>query len=961
MPIPILTTKLYTPAPRTGVVPRTRLIERLNEGLARGCKLTLVSAPAGFGKTTLVGAWAAGDGRYKPKSRTVAWLSLDEGDNDLARFIAYLVAALQTILPGIGEGVLAAFQSPQPPPTESILTALLNEISAFSIGAAKCGDANLNSFILVLDDYHLIDSEPIDGALTFLLDHLPPQMHLVITTREDPHLPLARYRARGQLTELRAADLRFTSSEAAEFLNQVMGLSLSMEDITALETRTEGWIAGLQLAALSMQSCQDTASFIQSFTGSHRYVLDYLVEEVLQRQPEQIRSFLLQTSILDRLCGSLCNAVCSSGTAITDHENSKAMLDTLERGNLFVIPLDDLTSAAGAHHWYRYHHLFAEVLRTFLDESCSDQVPTLHRRASIWFEQNDLLADAIRHAFTAKDFERAADLIEKVWLEMDLSYQSATWLTWAKALPEEIIRARPVLCVGCAWALLAVGEIENSETRLRDAERWLDPAGNPSSHSSASPVVVDKAEFRVLPASIAAARAYRALAMEDIPGTKMYANQALALVADNETIHRTQATALLGMAEYAEGNLPAAEQQFLKFQALMWKANDIANAISITYILSDIMLVQGRLREVVSAYQQSLQLAAKRGATSFLGASDLYRGLSEVLCELGDLEGAEQQLQTAQRLGERNVLTGWPHRLCVAQARIKEAQGDAAGALALLDEAERQHIRNPLPDRPISALKARVWARHGMLTEALSWVREQNLTPADELSYLREFEHITLARVLVARYQTNRAEGDLQSALELLDHLQKAADEGGRNGSLIEILILQAMAHQAQGDQTRAFASLEGALALAESEGYVHVFVDEGEAMRSLMRLMLEEHAHHRDLPLRGYVNKLLAAFPHRDSTSGSTTIQHKLDNAQPAALIEPEVRPAKNKLVEPLSERELEVLKLLRSELSGPEIAQQLVVSLNTLRTHTKNIFTKLGVNNRRAAILRAEELDLF
>jgi LuxR family maltose regulon positive regulatory protein len=544
---------------------------------------------------------------------------------------------------------------------------------------------------------------------------------------------------------------------------------------------------------------------------------------------------------------------------------------------------------------------------------------------------------------------------------MDLSYQSATWLAWAKVLPEDIIRVRPVLCVGCAWALLAVGEIEASETRLRDAERWLEPADQQAENSSARMVVVEKAEFRVLPASIAAARAYRALALEDIPATKMFASQALALVSDDETVHRTQATALLGMAEYAGGNFHAAEQQFLKFQAMMWKADNVANAISITYILAEIMLIQGRLQEAVSAYRQSLKLAADRGAFSFLGASDLYRGLSEVLCEQGDLEGAAQQLQTAQKLGERNVLTGWQHRLCIAQARIQEALGDAAGALALLDEAERQHVRNPLPDRPIAALKARAWARHGMLTEALSWVREQNLSPDNDLSYLREFEHLTLARVLIARYKTSQSEGDLQSALELLDRLLKAADEGGRSGSLIEILILQSLAlqapiawqaplaHQAQGDQTRAFASLERALALAEPEGYVHIFVDEGEAMRSLLRLMRKEQAHHRDLRLRGYVDKLLAAFPNRDIDRGSATIQQNFDLVRQVPLIES------------LSEREIEVLKLLRSELSGPEIAQQLIVSLNTLRTHTKNIFAKLGVNNRRAAVRRAEELDLF
>ncbi len=915
MPAPVLATKLYIPLPRPGIVSRLRLVEKLNEGLAAGRKLALISASAGFGKTTLVGEWIGSCGQ------PVAWLSLDEGDSDPSRFLTYLIAALQTIVvrqsPGgnIGAGALAVLQSSQPPSTESILTILLNEITTIS-----------DSLILVLDDYHVIDSQPVDQALLFLIEHLPPQMHLVIATREDPRLPLARLRARSQLTELRADDLRFTFAEAAEFLNQVMGLNLSAEDIAALEARTEGWIAGLQLAALSMHNRQDAANFIKSFTGSHRFVLGYLVEEVLQRQTEHIRSFLLQTSILDRLCGPLCNV-------ITDQEDGKAMLEALERGNLFVIPLDD------QRRWYRYHHLFAEVLQAFLEEAYSEQVPTLHRKASVWFEQNDLPGEAIRHALAAKYFERAADLIEGVWLGMDLSYQSAAWLVWAKALPEEVILARPVLCVGCAWALLAIGEIEASETRLRDAERWLDPAENPSGHSSAGMVVVDKAEFRVLPASIAAARAYRALALEDIAATKMYASQALALVPEDEFVHRTQATALLGMAEYAEGNLPAAEKQFLKFQALMWQANDIANAIGITYILANILQVQGRLREAVSTYRQSLQLAAKRGAPVFLGASDLYRGLSELLCEQGDLDGAAEHLQTAQQLGERGALTGWPHRLCIAQARLKEAQGEPAGALALLDEAERQYVRNPLPDRSIGALKARTWLRQGRVAEALEWACEQSLNSDDELSYLREFEHLTLARLLVAQFRINPSEAGLEVALGLLERLLHAAEEGGRKGSVIEIKVLQSLAHQAQGDLQRALAALECALTLAEPEGYVRTFVNEGEAMRSL----IEKLSHKRDHSLSGYVHKLLAAFE------------------QPAAAPNSAITQQKSGVIEPLSERELEVLRLLRSELSGPEIAQRLVVSLNTLRTHTKSIFHKLGVNNRRAAIRCAEELDLF
>ncbi len=907
MPAPLLLTKLYIPPSRPNIVLRPLLVERLNEGLSG--KLTLISAPAGFGKTTLVSEWVAGC------NQPVAWLSLDEEDNDPTRFLTYFIAAVQTITTNIGAGALAMLQSSQPPPTEPILTTLLNDIATIS-----------GSFILVLDDYHVIDSKPADQVLAFLVEHLPPQMHLVIATREDPSLPLARLRARGQLAELRAADLRFTPAEAVDFLNRVMGLNLSAQDIAALENRTEGWIAGLQLAALSMQNRQDTAGFIKSFTGSHRFVLDYLVEEVLQRQPEHVRSFLLQTSILDRLSGPLCNV-------ITDQEDGKAMLEALERGNLFVIPLDDRRQ------WYRYHHLFAEVLQAYLREKQPDLVSTLHRRASLWYEQNDLPAEAIRHALAAKDYDRAAELIERVWLAMDISYQSATWLGWVKALPEEMIRARPVVSVGYAWALLNGGELEASEARLRDAERWLEPAKAQAENSTARMVVVDETEFRSLPASIASARAYRALALGDISGTKKYARQTLALVPEHDSIRRTQATALLGLAEYASGDLRSAEQEMLKFQAMMWQANDIANAIGITFILANIKLVLGRLHEAVSAYRQSLQLAEKRGLPSFLGVSDMYRGLSELLCEQGDLEAAAQHLQTAQQLGEQGALTGWPYRLCVAQARMKEAQGDLAGALVLLDEAERQYVRNPLPDRPVAALKARTLVRQGRIAEALSWVRAQNLSPDDDLSYLREFEHLTLARVLIARYSTDRTEGDLLAAMGLLERLLQAAEEGGRNGSVIEILILQALAHQVQGNQPGALASLERALALAELEGYVHTFVDEGEAMR----LLLEKLSRNRDHPLGGYKDKLLAAYTYPVVVPKSAIIHQKSD------------------MIEPLSERELEVLKLLRSELSGPEIAGQLLVSLNTLRTHTKNIFTKLGVNNRRAAVRRAEELNLF
>jgi LuxR family maltose regulon positive regulatory protein len=457
MSAPILATKLYIPPPRSKVVLRPRLIERLNEGLSSDRKLTLISASAGFGKTTLVSEWIA------CCERPVAWLSLDEGDNDPTQFLIYLISALQTIMANVGEGILGLLQSPQPPPIESILTALINEITTIPDNPSTRGAKPPQSeqrFILVLDDYHIIDSKPVDNALAFLLEHLPPQMHLVITTREDPDLPLARLRARGQLTELRAADLRFTPAEATEFLNRMMGLNLTEADVAALEARTEGWITGLQLAALSMQGREDIASFIQAFTGSHRFVLDYLVEEVLQHESERIHSFLLQTSILDRLYAPLCNAV-------TECEDGKEMLDILERSNLFIVPLDDQRQ------WYRYHHLFSEVLRAHMLEEQPSQIPHLHKRASAWYEQNNLPAEAIRHALAARDFERAAGLIEKMYPAMDTSFQHTAWLGWVRKLPDEVVRVRPVLSVDYARALMDIGEFEAGRPWLLDAEQRL--------------------------------------------------------------------------------------------------------------------------------------------------------------------------------------------------------------------------------------------------------------------------------------------------------------------------------------------------------------------------------------------------------------------------------------------------------------------------------------------------------
>src|SRR2546421_5216922 len=710
MSTPILATKLYIPPLRPHVVSRPRLLERLNEGLHRN--LTLISAPAGFGKTTLVSAWVALIER--PGART-AWLSLDEGDNDPARFLAYLVAALQTIAAHIGEGVLGMLQSSQPPPPEEMLTALLNEITTLP-----------DNFVLVLDDYHVIDAKPVHMALTSLVEHLSPQMHLVIATREDPQFPLARLRARSPLTELRAADLRFTASEAAEFLTQVMGLSLSAADIAALEDHTEGWIAGLQLAALSMQGHQDVPGFIRAFAGDHRYIVDYLVEEVLQRQPEPVRSFLLQTAILDRLSGPLCDAV-------TGQEEGNARLEALERGNFFVVALDD------KRHWYRYHHLFAEVLSAHLLAEQPDQVATLHRRASAWYEQNDLPSDAIRHALAACDFERAAGLVELAVPAMGRNRQEATVLDWLRALPDELVRARPVLSVHYAGALLLHGELEGVEERLRDAEQWLDTTTDMGTSSALAPaaemVVVDEAEFRGLPGMIAIYRAAIALALGNVADTVKYARRALDLVPEDDHHRRGSAAGFLGLAYWTRGDLEAAHRSYAECMALVQRSGHLSDAIGCSLALADIRISQGRLREAMSTYERGLQLATEQGAHVLRGAADMHVGMSELHLERDDLNAATQHLLRSKELGELAGLPQNRYRWRVAMARIREAEGDLAGALDLLQEAERLYMSDFFPNvRPISALRTRVWIAQGRVGEALDWAREQGLSVHDDLS-----------------------------------------------------------------------------------------------------------------------------------------------------------------------------------------------------------------------------------
>ena len=793
-----------------------------------------------------------------------------------------------------------------------MLTVLLNDLGGLTA-----------DIVLVLDDYHVVDARQVQDGMAFLLDHLPAGLHVVIASRTDPALPLARLRARGELAEIRAAELRFTPDEAAAYLNEMMGLRLTARDVAALEGRTEGWIAALQLAALSMQGRDDVAGFIAGFAGDDRYVVDYLAEEVLQRQSDRVQAFLLQTSILGRLSGPLCDAV-------TGQDGGKAMLETLDRGNLFLVPLDD------RRRWYRYHHLFADVLQARLLDEQPGQVPDLHRRASAWYEQNGEPSVAIGHALAAKDFERAADLVELAISAMSKTRQEVTVRGWLEVIPDEVVRVRPVLSVAFAWVLLSVGEFEGVESRLRDAERWLDATTGPGAGSPAAPaemVVANEEEYRRVPATIELYRAAQALARSEPLGAIRHARRALDLAPEDDHRSRASAAGMSGLALWGSGDLEAALSAWAECAAGLRRAGHIADIFGCAIALADIRLAQGRLGEAMRTYEQALQRAPEQGGPLLRGTADMYVGMSEVDRERDNLHAATRHLLTSQELGEHTGLPQNQYRWRVAMARIRQAEGDLADALELLNEAERLYMGDMFPNvRPVPALKARVWIAQGSLSEALGWAHEQGLSVDDDLSYLREFEHITLARMLLARYEGERAERSLHEATRFLDRLLVAAEEGGRTGRVIEILVLRALAHQRLGDIPAALACLERAMTLAEPEGYVRVFIDEGPPIASLLKAAAKQGT------ARNYVRRLLAAVGETEHDS-----------------------PVRQALIEPLSERELDVLRLLGTDLDGPDIARELTVSLNTVRTHTKNIYAKLAVTNRRAAVRRAAELDLL
>lgn len=894
MAISILSSKLHIPQRRSDDVLRKRLIEQLDKAVL-DAKLILVSAPAGFGKTTILSSWLA-----ECKFATV-WLSLDANDSEFVHFFSYLIAAIQMIHPEIGSIALEALQSSRQANPESLLISLINDI-------AKVPEP----FLIVLDDYHLIDSEGIDKALDYLIEYMPEQMRLMIATRQDPALSLAKLRVRRQIVEIRADELRFSPKETREFFKSQLGFELSGMDIEKLDKRTEGWIAGLQLAAVSLQGRPEPSRFIDDFTGSHRFVVDYLLEEVLQRQAEDIRLFLLQTSILERFSAAVCDAVCQAN-------NSRIILEMLERNNMFLIALDE------SRQWYRYHHLFADALHIHLQHQYREEIPKLHLRASDWFLAHGFQPEAITHILAAKDFERAAAILESIWMQMDVTYQYATWYKWASSLPQEMIRQRPLLSHAYGRCLMMQNNMKAAEVWLKYAEDWLQAPNHDKFQGN-------QELLKMLPASVSCARTNLALSLGDIETALYYARQAQEQVTEDDILNRIQATVFSSLAHWANGELSIAEQELTEYIAEANAAGN--NEIELIPLLAEMGMTMGNLYSAHEAYTNALQLMDEKQNSQYSGIADLHRGIAEIYREWQNLDKAIEHLRIAEELDEKHImLPDWKHRYNVSWARLKLTLGDFTSALAHLDEAQKHYIRSPLPlIRSIPTLKALVWIRQGQLQKAQAWADERGLGFDDPVSFIKEFEYLTFSRLLLAQFRTKHSQEILKSAKHLLEDLRQDAEDNHRTGSLIEIFILQAVCFELDGNTARALQHLEDALILAEPQGYKQVFLDEGKTIQTLLETLSEQGI------MQQYITQLLST-------------RHK---AQPQARL--------NELfVESLSDREAEVLRLLTTELTGPEIAAHLMISLSTMRTHSRNIYSKLSVNGRRSAIRRAQELGLL
>jgi LuxR family maltose regulon positive regulatory protein len=893
VPQVLLTTKLHAPRTRPNLVERSRLRQGLDR--TEGRRLTLVSAPAGFGKTTLLSEWVT---EGSEGERSVAWVSLDGSDNDPARFLAYLVSALQSVEAGIGEGVLASVRSPEPPPVEAVMGALINELVEVP-----------HEITVVLDDYHLIGSAAVHAAISFLIEHLPENAHLVVSSRTDPPLPLPRLRARGQMAEIRAADLRFTTEEANSFLGDVMGLSLSAADIAALEEITEGWVAALQLAALSMQNRkEDISGFVSAFSGSNRHVLDFLAEEVLGRQPEGVREFLLSTSVLESMTAPLCNV-------LTGRAGGQEMLERLEKENLFVVALDD------ERRWYRYHHLFADFLRGRLRRESPELAGQLHLLASGWYEDNGHVAEAIGHALSAPDHERAARLIEQGVKQAWSRGEGPIVLRWLEALPAGAKRRRPRLLFLHAQALVLIGRPDDAEPLLEEAERAAEATGE---------------DRRYLLGFASAFRSFRARLRGDAPEAVELARQALALLPDEEARPRGFAAICLGEALWITGDLVAAGAAYAE-------AAEIGRAAGHVYVTLAAMARQarvegkrGHLREADETLRRARWYMTEQGADLLPAAGSVHIGTGVVLYERNELDEAERELKRGIELTEltkevSNLAWGY-----VTLSRVRLARGDEEGALEMAREAERvAHASGANPEITVAvAWMVCLLIARGELAEAEAFERQGAANVENAADAAQSVDRTTSAKLLYAR-------GQHREALRLIEKPREAAAEG-RRGELIEILTLQALAHWAMNEKERAITTITRALAMGEPEGYVRTFVDEGPVIADLLSATLEA-SKRRHLDTAGrvstqYLAKLLAALA-REAGAPATD----------------------ERLSAPLSERELEVLALIAAGESNQEIASKLFVTTSTVKTHINNLYRKLDARSRTQAVVRARERGLL
>jgi len=882
----LLQTKLYRPtrslAQRPFLVPRSHLSHKLQSGLSG--KMTLVSAPAGFGKTTMVAAWLD---ELAKKQIGIGWLSLDEIDNDLVRFLAYLVAALQTAMPDIGEAAGHLLQSPPPPPAETILTLLINDISQ-----------NDQPLILVLDDYHVITIPAIHQALTFLLDHLPSQLHLLLTTRSDPPLPLSRLRARGQVMEIRANDLRFTFDETRLFFSQVMGLTLSNEQLAALEQRTEGWIAGLQLAGLSMQGYDDLSGFIAALTGSNRFILDYLTDEVLEQRPKGTKNFLLQTSILNRLCGPLCDA-------LTGESDGQATLERLEQANLFLIPLDE------ERHWYRYHHLFAEVLHQRLRQAQLGLMEELHRRAFAWYAKEGLIDDALGHSLAAGELAPALALVEKhAWPSLERG-EYFTIRAWLDRLSAAHLHSQPGLTLIYGSVLAMTGKVDEGERLLQDtAALWAVP----------DLPLWQRGELAHLRAILARLRA-------NMAASKQLAKEALVYLPAERPARRGAALVNLMMVAIVEGDAAVVEDALAQLAELS-TAHHKTTQLNVMHGIAWMYTRRGQLARAAQLQRQVLREAEELQANRFVALGFAHTGLGKILYEQNDLSSAIEHLSQGIAYLRNSIEQIVMATSCFALARARLADGDFQG-LAVLDEADawmtEMHLDNLGFMRVMAAQRALIALQLGNLDSARQWMAASDLPPVTEMPFYRYQEYLLMARVHLAQRHP-------QKALPILDAVEVGTTTRQMSGQLILIHCLRALALQACGDAATALDFLTQALTLAEPEGYVRLFVDEGAAMIALLR-----QARQRGL-FPNYIDKLLAAFPATESTPGAADL-----------------------LPEPLSEREREVLQLVATGASNRDIAGQLFIALSTVKKHMGNILVKLDTPNRVQAIARARELGLL